>query len=556
MSATPGIGLSKPEFSPLSLARAVWKHQTLAAIIVLGLTAGGVVVVRRLPAIYKAEALILVDSQKVPERFVASTVTEDLQERLTTISQEILSVSRLQEIINDLSLYREERRLHGVQDAIEIMRREIEVKVEKGRAFRITYEARDPKLAAEVVNRVTKLYIEQNLKSRETQAEGTTEFIQTQLDEAKGKLDSLEAAVSSYKIQHTGELPQQEVSLSGALSRLQMELQANQEAAARAQQDKLALESALTAAESAEAALKRSTQRSVAAAPADPDNDEPASVAVVQRPSDAIEQELAQLQQHYTDDHPDVRRLKARLAAARRAEAQESPEPASTSTSKSPVGAKKPAPAIVDPAVAAELIRVRERIATLRSQITAADRSIVQHEEEGKRIVAEAASYQRRVDRLPIREQEMAALMRDYEISKSNYRSLLDKKIAAEMASDLERRQKAERFRILDAAKPPEKQFKPNRNVLYIVTAGFALAIGIATAIAKELKSSVLLGEWELPKGTTVLGLIPVIRPEVPRRALLAPGGTPCARSSATVLPALIAVVGCCLATAAMALRV
>jgi hypothetical protein len=82
------------------------------------------------------------------------------------------------------------------------------------------------------------------------------------------------------------------------------------------------------------------------------------------------------------------------------------------------------------------------------------------------------------------------------------------------MASDLERRQKAERFRILDPAKPPEKPFKPNRNVLYGITIVAALALGIAAAVAKELKSAVLLGEWELPKGTPVLGLIPIIRPD------------------------------------------
>jgi polysaccharide chain length determinant protein (PEP-CTERM system associated) len=494
-------------------------------LIALGLSTCGVIVVKRLPAIYKAEALILVDPQKVPERFVASTVTEDLQDRLTTISQEILSASRLQSIINDLHLYREELRLHGVQDVIDIMRRDIEVKVEKGRAFRISYQGRDPKLASEVVNRITSLYIDQNLKSRETQAEGTTEFIRTQLDEAKSKLDSLEGTVSAYKVQHTGELPEQQVSLSGALSRLQMELQSNQDATGRAQQDKVALESALSAAESAEAALKRSAQRAANPALDDSESDDaPSTVAIApQRPSETLEKELAQMLQHYTEDHPDVRRLKARLAAARRAESE---EPAAQPTVQSSGKPRKPKLAPVDPALAAELIRVRERIATLRFQIATADKTIQANQEDRKRIVDETAAYQHRVDRLPVREQEMAALMRDYEISKSNYRSLLDKKIAAEMASDLERRQKAERFRILDWAKPPEKPFKPNRNLLYIATIVAALGFGIAAAVAKELRSAVLLGEWELPKGTPVLGLIPYIHPHMEEK-LTANGPSP-----------------------------
>ena len=119
------------------------------------------------------------------------------------------------------------------------------------------------------------------------------------------------------------------------------------------------------------------------------------------------------------------------------------------------------------------------------------------------------------------------------------------------MVLGLERRQKAEKFRILDPAKPPEKPFKPNRNILYTMTIVAALAFGIAAAVAKELKSAVLLGEWELPKGTTVLGFIPVIKPDVPQRSVLSPGGTPNARSAISVAPAFIAAVGCCLAAVA-----
>lgn len=476
---------------------------------------------------YRAEALILVDPQKVPEKFVTSTVTEDLQDRLATISQEILSTTRLRKIIEDLNLYPDKRKTLAPEEIVELMRKDIEVRVEKSRAFRIGYQGRDPKLAAEVVNQITDLYIAQNLKSRETQAEGTTEFIDHQLQEAKKRLDETEGAVSQYKVRHTGELPEQESSLSGALSRLQMELQGNQESTNRARQDRLALESALNSAESAEAALQQSARGAVAQAGRRQSGAAvvPRGETRVQRPSEILEAELAVMRQHYTEDHPDVRRAKQRIAAQRRGEEREfrqqaqAPAAAQAAAAAQADGEKEPAvsPApVMDPATAVELIRVRERISTLRSQLSGLDRAAAEHAAERQRILDSISSYQHRIEQLPFREQEMAAMRRDYEISKGNYGSLLEKKIAAEMSSDLERRQKAEKFRTLDSARAPDKPFKPNRKALYLLCIAAGLGLGVVAAVGMELRSGVLLGEWELPKGTLVIGTIPNIEAQLP----------------------------------------
>jgi uncharacterized protein involved in exopolysaccharide biosynthesis len=135
--------------------------------------------------------------------------------------------------------------------------------------------------------------------------------------------------------------------------------------------------------------------------------------------------------------------------------------------------------------------------------------------------------YEGRVQRLPLREQEMSALTRDYDIAKNNYSSLLDKKIAAEMAGDLERRQKAERFTILDPARTPEKPAKPKRPVLYAMSILGSLGLGIVFAMGKGLSRDRLLGEWELPKDVPILGRVPRI--ELEAAAKSSNGGMPVA---------------------------
>src|SRR5436305_618976 len=131
------------------------------------------------------------------------------------------------------------------EEILEMMRKDISIKLERGwvgnrpGAFRIGYQGSDPATVAQVANRITNLFIEENLKTREVQAEGTSEFIDTQLQESKKRLDELEKAVSDFKVRYNGELPQQENSLSSTLARLQVELEANRDSLNRTQQNKV-----------------------------------------------------------------------------------------------------------------------------------------------------------------------------------------------------------------------------------------------------------------------------------------------------------------------------
>src|SRR5579875_2066398 len=221
---------------PLSLLRAVWKRKGALALLLFGGCAITAAIVYEWPPTYKSEAVILVESQRIPQTFVTATVNEDLKETLSTLSEQILAYSRLLDIVKKFDLYHKERQTRPEEEIIEMMRGDIDIQLEKGwsqdhpGAFKISYQGKIPSTVAMVTNELANLFIEENLRSREVQAVGTSQFLDNQLADAKKRLEEQEAMLSKYKLAHNGELPEQENSLNATLNRLQVELQGIQDA--------------------------------------------------------------------------------------------------------------------------------------------------------------------------------------------------------------------------------------------------------------------------------------------------------------------------------------
>jgi polysaccharide biosynthesis transport protein len=515
----PGAGAPSsellPVFAPISVARMIWKRKVVAAgIAVLG-CALTLWVIRRMPSIYVSEALVLIDSQKIPEKFVPSTVNNDLQDRIATISQEILSTSRLEKIISDFNLYQDERKTLLSEDVLALMRKDISIEMERGLsgtrpgAFRVSYSGKDPKVVARVTNRIANLFIEENTKTREVQAEGTSEFMDSQLAEAKARLDQLEASVSQFKLKHNGELPEQQGELISNMGRLEADLRSNRDALNRLQESKSMLESNL--------ATTEATLQALAAVGDRPE--ESAAVPVVagaaaappKKPSEVLEAQLEALSGRYGPAHPDVKRLQAEIAA------QKAVEAADPGLGQVAQLAEAPAPAPKREAQETQAVDRRaqtsEHLASLKAQIGIAEREIEFRSQEQTRIEGEMKESSDRISRLPLREQEMAQVTRDYEISKTNYRSLLDKKLAAEMSTNLERGQKPERFTLIDPARVPGKPQRPKRPLLYAFGSLLSLTAGLAAGLGMELKQNSLLGEWELGPQIPILARLPKMDP-------------------------------------------
>jgi uncharacterized protein involved in exopolysaccharide biosynthesis len=227
---------------------------------------------------------------------------------------------------------------------------------------------------------------------------------------------------------------------------------------------------------------------------------------------------LEQLRTRYNDDFPDVKRLKLEIVKAKETESKALADSGAVS-----VNPQRPATAkwALSAEAARELLKARERVASVRAQLTLANHELEARTAEQQRIRNSIKDYENRLDRVPLREQEMQGLTRDYEISKANYKSLLDKKIGADMASDMESKQKAEIFRVIDPAPVPDKPAKPNRPVLETAGCLAGLLLGMVVAFGKELRGNILLGEWEIPGPVVTLAHIPYIQMPVSE-----PGGT------------------------------
>ncbi len=228
------------------LRRRIWYIIIPFILIVAGASAYAFLAPRQ----YKASTLVLVSPQKIPEAFVQATVTSRVEERLQSIAQEVLSRTRLEQIIGELKLYEKERKTLSREEVVALMQRDIKIELptkrdEKG-YFTIAYIGRDPNVVTTVANRLASQFIEENLKIRELQAVGTTEFLGTELASAKAKLDELETAVTQYKRRFMGELPEQRESNIKILEQLQNQLQRTGETIRAAQDRKLFLQKQIT----------------------------------------------------------------------------------------------------------------------------------------------------------------------------------------------------------------------------------------------------------------------------------------------------------------------
>src|SRR5512144_954444 len=234
--------LPAKRYTPEDYLKIAWRWKwavVLIPLVVLTLTS---VVAKRLPDRYRSETLILVVPQQVPTDYVKATVTANMQDRLRSISEQILSRTRLERIVNEFNLYPEIRQRRPMEDAIAHMRADITVEVVKGESFRISYESGDPDTAKKVTDRVAAFFIEENLRDREVMASGTSAFLESQLEDARRRLVDREKRIEEFRVAYSGELPSQLQSNLQTIQNKQLQLQSVREALNRDQDRKILLE--------------------------------------------------------------------------------------------------------------------------------------------------------------------------------------------------------------------------------------------------------------------------------------------------------------------------
>ena len=434
-----------------------------------------------IPSTYRSGTLILVEQPSVPAKYVESNIDSDIQHQLDSITQQILSRTRLVRIIDSLGLYAEERKHKGPDELVEKMRKDIEIELthsddRKLSSFNIYYASRDPKMAQQATSELANLFITENLEERQKRSENTTNFLEDQLDQARAKLAAQEAKLRVFKDQHLGELPTQTQSNLQILTGLQSQLQANQDSLNRAKQQNTYLESLIN-------------QYRAMGTGSRPGEAAPLGLTEIDRQLDQLKAQLADLTSHYTDKHPDVRKTKeqiSRMEAARaRIVADMNSRPSSSSSDPAPVASLEPKTA---------------PMLDMESQLKANRQEIANREAEIKDEQGKINQYQARLNMAPVMEQQYADITRDYDQSKTDYEALLAKKNQSEMSTDLEKTQQGERFRMLDPPNLPVRPYKPNRLMLCGAGLAVGLFLGGGFAIGQEKLSGRLYSEGEIKR--------------------------------------------------------
>jgi len=450
----------------------IWKRRKWLAIVAFAAPAAIVIgFVISLPNVYRSTATVLVERQQVPEAFVQPTVTGELETRLQTMSQEILSRTRLADLITRFNLYPSLRGEMSMEDLVDRMRSDILIIMKSdGRsssktvAFTVSYRGTNPKTAAEVTNTLASFYVQENAKVRSRQATGTTAFLGIQLEETKKRLDVLERRVSEYTRRHIGELPQQMTSNLAAIEQLGAQLRLNGDRQTLAAARREALERQLRDAEMNPTVL--ALPSSLTTPSVRPP--EPAALRL-----ERLRQELTELRTQYTDKYPEVARVKAEIVAVERELKAKPPAPGELAGT----GVLAPPP---DPTV--------QRIKGVLSEIDAELKALKNDEH---RLQAAMARYQARVESTPQREQEFQELSRDYQTTKDHYQTLLKRHQEAQLAEGMEQRQKGEQFAILDQGIVPKRPAAPNRWMLFAMgILGSLATAGAAVWLAEQLDTS------------------------------------------------------------------
>jgi len=404
------------------------------------------------PRAYEATTLILVQSQEIPQNYVQSTISSGVEEQVRTLYQEVLSRSNLETIIKEMNLYTRERGTGTPMDIlVASLRKKITLtkndeQLGKVSSFSITTRGAKPKEVADVTNRLASDFIDSNLKLRASQATETTAFLQKQLEELKALLSQQEAKVQEYRNQYIGKLPDQLQSNISTITSLQTRLESLQSSLTEAMNRKLTIQSQLSRAEAGTPGT--SSQRG-------------------QRLSD-LKNQLDEMKTKYTPDYPEIKRLENQIA-----ELEKHPEKSSSG-------------------------RVDPQVADMRTQLNNANFEVDALRKDSERLKAQIEQYQERVEETPKREQDLAGITRDYNITQQNYQRLLDRFYEAKRSEDMEKRQQGQQFRVLDYAEPPQTPVSPNPMRIALIFLALGLGTGAGIIVMLEMLDSTVKGVKQL----------------------------------------------------------
>ena len=408
-----------------------------------------VIIAFTLPPVYRSIATILIEEQEIPADFVITTVTSYAEQRIQSINQRIMSTTKLLEIIKRFNLYAGKQGKWTQEEIVAKMREDVAmdpvsaevVDRRTGRpsvatiAFTLSYEGKDtPEKIQRVANVITSLFLEENLKVRERQTTETTKFLEDEMLKVKAQLAKIEAKIAEFKKEHNNELPEL--------------LQVNMPSLNNIEQNIDRLNEMLRTLKERESSL----QTQLAGIDSVSQNQDKSRL-------DELRLQLVYLKSRFSDKYPDVVKTKAEIAEMEKRVSESGiSEDSKAGIEDNPV-----------------YITLSSQLSGVKAEIDSVYRQI--KEMERKR-----DDYRARIEATPRVEEQFKVIATEQFNTRAKYEDLMRKVMEAQVAQGLEKEQKGERFTLIDAARLPEKPFKPNR--LAIILIGFVLALGAGVGMA------------------------------------------------------------------------
>ena len=452
---------------------------TVVAGVTLGIAAA-TVALQYLPKTYEAGTTVLVIPPQIPEALMQSTVTDDMSMRLRSLREAVVGRNYMERLVEEI--YGNELSDEEVEGLIQSITRRMVVSLlrieqrQGGGVFQLSFRDEDRDRAANVVNRLTRMYIDQNIQFRTNQAESTEETFEGLKAEVELDMKAQEAKIAEYRERHLFETQEHYNANLQLLNSRQSDLDANLGRRSQVEDDLELLETQKDQADWT--ALNRTG--------GDPAMD---SRAVKLR---RLQDELKNLESKYSGSHPDVVKKRRELTAFLNSE-----PPAGSND-----GADDAPSSLVSPA--------------LLGQIDTLEKELVRLDEEEARIRKEIAAYTRRIENTPRVAQTLDGMNQQFEVVRGQYGRYRDKLESARAAKAVEENQQGERFEIIQEATPPYKPISPVPMMVYGVAVGAGLFLFIFPLLIRVFLNPLVYSESSLKEKTDTPVLISIPRIRTP----------------------------------------
>jgi len=454
-----------------------------------------------LPPVYRSTATILIEEQDIPSDLVRSTITSYADQRIQVISQRVMTRTNLKDIIDKYNLYQKESRVETSEMIINRMREDVNLEIlssdvidpRSGRptqatiAFSISYDSQNPDTAQRVANELVSLYLTENIRSRTRKAEETSEFLREDAEKLSASLAVLEEKMARFKERNAGKLPQLMDLNFQLLDRTERDIRELKSQIVSLAESKIYLQGQLSQIEPSLPIISATGERvmdpetklkvleiqylsaSSRYAPEHPD------VVKLRMEIEALQREIGNvstldermkeltnlktemilLREKYSADHPNVIRLSKAISVLEKElinQAMENP-------------GKNVEPEPENPAY----ITLQAQLEAVKTQLNAQSGQLGGLKEK-------LALYEERLMQAPQVEMEYLALSREQQNTLQRYSEVKAKQMEAQVAQELEKKSKGERFTLIDPPQLPEIPVKPNR--LAILFLGLVLSLG------------------------------------------------------------------------------